>query len=193
MSGYSTLSLPQQHVESGSPKVKEVLETALKQTGFIPNMYSYMANAPGLLNTYLFGYNQFRNETGFSPIEQEVVLLTISRENGCHYCVAAHSVVAAKFSKVPEEVTGAIRNSAAIPDAKLNALSEFTKTLLNTRGHPEKSDLETFLAAGYAEQNVLDILLAISVKIISNYANHLFDTPLDDMFKSREWHTGQVL
>jgi uncharacterized peroxidase-related enzyme len=188
MSENRTLSLPQQSIETGSPKVREVLQKALKQVGFIPNMYGYMSNVPGMLDTYLFGYNQFRTESGFNPVEQEVVFLTISRANGCHYCVAAHSFIADAMSKVPTEVTDAIRNGTAIPDAKLRALSEFVLQMLITQGRPEQSDVATFLAAGYTEQNVLDVLLAISVKTLSNYANHLFNTPLDDMFKKREWH-----
>ena len=60
--------------------------------------------------------------------------------------------------------------------------------MLDKRGHPDQDVVAMFLAAGYSEQHVLDILLAISVKTLSNYANHLFNTPLDDMFKSREWH-----
>lgn len=188
MSEHRTLNLPQQSIEAGSTKVKEVLEKALKQVGFIPNMYGYMANVPGMLDTYLFGYNQFRTESGFNSVEQEVVFLTISRANGCHYCVAVHSFIADAMSKVPVEVTDAIRNGTTIPDTKLKALSEFTLATLNTRGRPEQSDVALFLTREYTEQNILDILLAISVKTLSNYANHLFNTPLDDMFKSRKWN-----
>lgn len=182
-----TLSLPLQTIESGSPRAREVLDKALKQVGFIPNMYGYMANSPALLDTYLFGYHQFRTESGLTPVEQEVVFLTISRENACHYCVSAHSLIADAFSKVPTEVTDAIRNGTDIPDAKLKVLSHFTSVLLETRGRPCRGEVVTFIAGGYTEAHVLSILLAISVKTLSNYANHLFETPLDDMFKPREW------
>lgn len=185
-----TLTLPLQTIENSTPRAKEVLDKALKQVGFIPNMYGYMVNSPALLDTYLFGYNQFRTESGFTPVEQEVVFLTISRENGCDYCVSAHSVIADAFSKVPAEVTDAIRNGTEIPDVKLKALNGFTKELLNTRGRPCKTEVAAFIATGYTEAHVLSILLAISVKVLSNYANHLFETPLDDMFKAREWHAA---
>lgn len=187
MSNQATLTLPMQSIENSSPRAKEVLDKALKQVGFIPNMYGYMVNSPALLDTYLFGYNQFRTESGFTPIEQEVVFLTISRENSCHYCVSAHSVIADAYSKVPTEVTDAIRNGTEIPNAKLKALSDFTKALLNKRGRPCITEVEAFIAAGYAETHVLSVLLAISVKVLSNYANHMFETPLDEMFKAREW------
>lgn len=181
------MSLPAQTLTSESPRVRGVLETAKKQVGFIPNMYSRMVNSPGLLETYLTGYDRFRRESGFTPAEQEVVFLTVSRENGCHYCVAAHSALADNFSGVPAAVTDAIRDETSIPDPKLSALSEFTRHLLVTRGWPDRADVETFLRAGYEERHILEIVLAVAVKTLSNWSNHLFQTPLDEMFAAREW------
>jgi AhpD family alkylhydroperoxidase len=146
-----------------------------------------MANSPGLLETYLDGYHRFRTDSGFTPAEQEVVFLTISRSNACEYCVAAHSLIADQISKVPPPVTEALRDARSIPDSKLAALSTFTHTLLVTHGLPSKADVHAFLAAGFEERQVLEIILAIAVKTLSNYANHLFHTPLDDMFARREW------
>lgn len=190
MSPNYRLTLAPRTTSDAEPRAKAGLESAQKQLGFIPNMYAYMANSPILLDSYLYTYALFRQQSGFSPVEQEVVFLTISRENSCHYCVAAHSFVADVMSKVPAEVTNAIRDSLAIPDARLQALSTFTKTLLDTRGHPSQEDVVTFLAAGYRETHVLSIVQAISVKTLSNYANHLFATPLEDLFKPREWRAN---
>lgn len=181
------LNLPPKTLDNADPKSRTVLEKAKAQTGFIPNMYAGMANSPGLLETYLDGYIRFRKESGFTPAEQEVVFLTISRSNGCDYCMAAHSFIADQMSKVPQPVTEAIRQGQTIPDAKLAALSTFTSTLLASRGLPSKTDVEAFLSAGYEERQVLEIILAIAVKTLSNYSNHLLHTPLDEMFSSREW------
>ena len=57
----------------------------------------------------------------------------------------------------------------------------------NTIGRPAQEDVSSFLEAGYTEKHVLDIILALAVKTLSNYANHIFATPLDPMFKVREW------
>ena len=155
--------------------------------GMIPNMYTRMANSPGAFETYLHGYERFRKDSGFTPAEQEVVLLSISFENGCEYCVAAHSVVADTSSRVPREVTDAIRAGKPVPDAKLRALSELTRAIVSTRGRPLEKDVRAFLAAGYAERQILELVLAVAVKTISNYLNHLFETPVDDAFRSRAW------
>ena len=181
------LGLEKQLLNTVGPRGKEVLENALSQVGFIPNMYAYMVNSPGLLDTYLHGYHLFRTASGFTPPEQEVVFLSISYENECAYCMAAHSAIADTKSKVPVEVTEAIRNGREIPDPKLKALSEFTRTMVATRGQPSDLDVEVFLAAGYIEKHILEIILAIAVKTLSNYSNHLFHTPVDPMFAARRW------
>lgn len=187
MSSEYKMTLSPKTLPNAESKAKAVLEKAKAQLGFIPNMYAGMANSPGLLETYLDGYDRFRKNSGFSPAEQEVVFLTISRGNGCDYCMAAHSMIADQMSKVPPAVTAAIREGRAIPDSKLAALSGFTDILLATRGLPSKADVAAFLGAGYQERHVLEIILAIAVKTLSNYSNHLFHTPLDEMFAKREW------
>lgn len=187
MSANYQIRLASRAMHNAEPRAKANLEIAEKSLGFIPNMYAYMANAPILLDSYLYTYGLFRQESGFTPVEQEVVFLTISRENGCHYCMAAHSFVADAMSKAPTKVTDAIRDGRDIPDAKLQALSAYTKTVLNSRGHPCEESTAAFLAAGYTEQHILNIVQAIAVKTMSNYANHLFGTPLDDIFKGRAW------
>lgn len=175
-------------VEShAEPLAAKLLQDAQAKLGFVPNMYGGMANSPGLLDTYVHGYERFRELSGFTPAEQEVVLLAISRENGCNYCVAAHSFLADKMSGVPVEVTDAIRNGKPIPDAKLAVLHDFTRTLVVKRGLPSQVDVSAFLAAGYSERQILEIVLAVAVKTLSNYANHLFHTPVDAMFASRAW------
>ena len=146
-----------------------------------------MVNSPGLLETYLDGYARFRKDSGFTPAEQEVVFLTLSRDNGCDYCMAAHSTIAEKMSKVPRQVTEAIREGRQIPDPKLAALSAFTDKMFTSRGLPSKADVRAFLDAGYEERHVLEIILALAVKTLSNYSNHLFHTPLDQGFAERAW------
>jgi uncharacterized peroxidase-related enzyme len=189
MSSSRALTLPGHTPSSASARIRGVLQQAQEQVGFLPNMYTNMVNSPGLLETYLLGYERFRKESGFSPAEQEVVFLTISRENGCRYCVAAHSMLAEKVSGVSRDVVAAIRDGTAIPDLKLAALSHFTRTLLAKRGWVDRTDVDRFVAAGFGERQVLEIVLAMAVKTLSNSSNHLFDTQVDDVFAKWGWRS----
>jgi AhpD family alkylhydroperoxidase len=149
-------------------------------------MYARMANVPGLLETYLTGYSAFRTESGLSPAEQETILLAIGRTHGCGYCVAAHSTLA-DLAKVPAEITDALRAGEPLPDPRLDALATFTVAFVESRGLPTAAQVEAFLGAGYTENDILQVLLAVAVKTISNYTNHLFHTPVDDLFARRAW------
>ncbi len=181
------VSLSPLTMDEADPEARSLLEGAQKQYGMVPNMYARLANVPDLFATYLYGYERFRKHSGFTPAEQEVILLTISRENECSYCMAAHSWVAQNMSKAPPDVIEAIRTGAPIRDPKLAALSLFTARMVRSRGTPVQEDARQFLEAGFSEVNILEIILAIAVKVISNYSNHIFHTPVDAAFAACEW------
>lgn len=192
MSEVAKLSLSPKTIETAEPRAQAALETAQKRLGFVPNMYAGMANAPGLLDTYLFGYGLFREESGFTPAEQEVVFLTISYLNGCTYCMAAHSMIGEKKSNVPASSLEALREGRALPDPKLDALSIFTRIMVDSRGRPTQAQLQDFLDAGHTERHVLEVILAIAVKTLSNYSNHLFHTEVDPAFAAYRWQEEEA-
>lgn len=187
MGNTARLDLAAQTIEGSEGNARDLLLKAKAQVGFVPNMYAKMANAPEVLETYLFGYQRFREANGFTPVEQEVVLLTISRYHGCSYCMAAHSMIADKMSKIPADILQALRAGSDIPDTKLAALSDFTKIVVEQRGAPTPNQLSRFRYAGYTDRHVLEIILAVAVKTISNYCNHLFHTEVDPVFDKYKW------
>lgn len=181
----SNLSL--KSINDAEQEAKTLLESTQKKLGFIPNMYFAMANSPGLLNTYMQGYSAFREKSGFSPIEQEVVFLAISQANGCEYCMAAHSFLAEAASGVPSDVTAAIRDGRQVPEMHLNALSVFARLMVITRGLPSQTEVDAFISAGYSDEHILEIIHAVAIKTISNYTNHIFHTEVDNIFSPHEW------
>lgn len=185
-SEYKT-ALPLKTTGNAEPKANALLETAQKKMGFVPNMYKAMANSSNLLSAYVQGYDDFRANSDFSPAEHEVIFLTISQINGCEYCMAAHSFLAGAMSGVPDDATVAIRDGKPIPDTKLSALNIFTQLMVIKRGLPDRKEVEAFLSAGYEEKDILEIILAIAVKTISNYTNHIFHTEVDEVFSKHLW------
>lgn len=184
---WAQLTLPLISLDAAEGRTKDVLETARRQTGGIPNIYAAMVNSPALLGTYLHGYSLFRKESSFAPGEQELVFLVISRVNECTYCMAAHSMITQAVSKTPDQAINAIRADGVIDDPKLRALAEFTRVMVLSRGRPSYGDLGAFLTAGYTQQSVLEIILAIAVKTISNYTYQVFHTEVDERFKEFAW------
>lgn len=187
MTSVARLALDPLTVDAAVGPARSMLESAHRRLGFVPNMYANMAHSPELLAVYQAGYGTFRSGGGLTPAEQEVVFLTISRFHGCPYCVATHSMIADQGSGVPADVLTAIRNAGEIPDPKLRALAEFTWVLVDSRGAPDPAQLAAFRAAGYADRQVLEIVLAIAVKTMSNYVNNLFHTEIDPAFSAYAW------
>ena len=174
-------------IADAEPDARRLLEQTKATMGFVPNMYAAMAQMPALLDSYLHSYTAFRTGAGFTPQEQELVFLVISRENTCGYCMAAHSFVADHMSKLPTEITDAIRNDTTIADPKLAALASMTRTMFHTRGRPDHDSVQEFQAAGYQERQLLGIVLGLATKTLSNYSNHLLDPTVDAVFTARHW------
>ncbi len=168
---------------------RESLTQVHNKYGFIPNLLGTFAHSPEALEGYL-ALGELLARTDFDATEQQVLLLTISRENGCEYCVAAHSTVAAG-QNVPSEVVEAIRDGRTIAEPRLEALSRFATAVVEQRGRVSQDQLEAFIDAGFAERQVLDVILATAMKTLSNYTNHLAHTELDSPFEARRWSAGR--
>jgi uncharacterized peroxidase-related enzyme len=177
-----SINMQPKTMENAASDSKEIFQASKEKFGFIPNMYLNMANSPSALAVYYMGYNQFRERSGFTPTEQEVIFLTLSKENECHYCTAAHSTIADKISKVPKSVIHAIRLGKVVEDPKLAVLSDFTRVMHLSRGNPTQQEIDNFISAGFKAEQMLDVVLAVAVKTISNYSNHLFQTSIDKAF-----------
>ncbi|MCI0720196.1 MAG: carboxymuconolactone decarboxylase family protein [Acidobacteria bacterium] len=172
--------------ESTAPEgARETLQQAKAKYGFLPNLLGVMAESPSLLKGYLALGDLF-DKTSFSNAERQVILLAVSRENKCHYCVAAHSAVA-EMTKVPAKVIEALREGHPIPDAKLEALKTFVVKVVSSRGWPAEEDIRAFLDAGYTRRHIFEVILGVGYKTLSNYTNHLAETPLDRPFQAKEW------
>lgn len=179
------------HDEQSAPAASRgLLEDSRKKFGFVPNLYGHMAESPALLRSY-FDLSELFAASNLSPVQQQVVLLTVSRFHGCRYCVAAHSL-AADMMQVPAEITDAIRDGRSIPDAKLQTLRVFTEVLLEQRAWLSTKQQEALLAAGYSRQQLLDVLVGVALKTLSNYTNHLTETELDEAFGARAWQSEAV-
>ncbi len=172
-------------IETAPDQSVALLQGAEKAFGFVPNLIGVLAESPTVAEAYLT-LSQIFDKSSLNPVERQVAILAISRYNECDYCMASHSVIAS-MQKVPADVIHAIRNDQPIADAKLEALRTFATTLVDKRGWVSDDDVAAFLSAGYTQAQILEIILAASLKTLSNYANHVAETPLDDALASRAW------
>ena len=172
--------------ESAPDAARALLQGAQQQMGFVPNLYAHLANAPAALEAY-FGLSSQFDKTSFNPVERQVVLLAASVENGCEFCVAAHSMIARKMAKAPDAVVDALRNRSTLPDPRLQALAVFTRNMVKERGWVTGAPLAAFLQAGFTHQQALEVVLGVTMKTLSNYANHLTGTQSNAEFSGESW------
>lgn len=153
--------------------------------GFVPNLHRVLAESPAALEAYaaLWG---FAEKTSFNAVERNVAYLAIIYENECTYCMAGHTNLS-NMAKVDGAVIAAIREGRPVGDAKLEALRQFASSVTRNRGVVSGAEVDAFKAAGFTNQSVLDVLVLAATKLISNYTNHLADTPLDPFMKGAEW------
>lgn len=176
---------PLHDVESAPEAARPALERAEVAYGFIPNLLRVLAEAPAALEAYTT-LNGLLEETSFTPAERQILLLSVSAENGCEYCVPAHSGLARRAG-VPEEVVEAIRDGRPAPDHRLQALRRFAQVVVRERGHAPEAEIDAFRDAGFSRANLLEVLLGVAMKTLSNYTNHMAGTPVDEPFEALAW------
>jgi len=172
-------------IDNASEDSKPFLTGAKEAYGFVPNLLGNMAESPALLEGYLTLSGIF-NKANLSETERQIIMMTNNRLNGCTYCMAAHTTIS-QMKDVDAGVIEALRNGTEIADPKLEALRKFTIVVNETNGWPESSDVESFLASGYTKQTVLEVILGTSFKVMSNYTNHITQTPVDEAFAPNKW------
>jgi uncharacterized peroxidase-related enzyme len=182
------VDLPIHAVETAPDAAQAALRHSLDNYGFVPNLHGVMAEAPPILKAYK-RLGELYAETSMSVLERQVVLLSISAFHACDYCMAAHSMLAT-MEKMPADVLEALRAGAPIPDPKLEALRSFATRMAESRGRVTPAEVDALKAHGYTDATVLEVVLAVGYKVLSNYVNHLKETPLDAPFTDFAWDRG---
>jgi alkylhydroperoxidase family enzyme len=174
------------HTEESAPEAsKSILADSKKSFGMIPGLHAVMAEAPALLKAYKAVGELFTN-TSFDKDELTVIWQTVNVEHRCYYCVPGHTAIS-KSMGVSDDISNALRNETPLPNARLEALRTFTLSVVRNRGNVDDSGVQAFLDAGFDQQQILEVILGVSMKVMSNYTNHLSQTPVDSAFTQFTW------
>jgi len=165
--------------EASQPFLNEIQ----KSFNFIPNLFGVLANSPALLEGYLTLSAAYGKAT-LTPPERELVLLAVSVENACPYCIAAHSTVLKSIHHLAADTVVAVRSNVALADQKLNALVSLTKEMVAERGHVRSEAIAPFIEAGYDKTQILEILIGVALKTMSNYTHHISSIDIDPAFQA---------
>jgi AhpD family alkylhydroperoxidase len=171
-----------QSTEATAPAAAQpLLAQARAMFGFVPNLAVVMAAEPATLESYFHALQAF-GQTSLSPIEQQIVLMSVSRANRADYSLAIHAALAAKRGAATD-VVKAVGTGAPVSDPRLAALRRFTEILTIGRGEIASAELVAFLAAGYDRKAVVAVAFGIAAKTFANALAHLARTPVDEPFE----------
>lgn len=158
-----------------SPANQVIFDNLTKMAGRVPNLYATFAHSENALGNYLTLQN---GKSSLRVKEREVINLVVSQVNDCKYCLSAHTVIA-KLQGFNDQQILEIRKAAITFDHKLDALAKLTKSITENRGHADPQLVENFYEVGYDEGNLVDVVMVVGDKIISNYMYALTAVPID--------------
>jgi AhpD family alkylhydroperoxidase len=169
----NSFNVPQRNeVSEKNQKLFDEMQTAMHQ---VPNLYATFAYSENALGAYLAAENA---PTALSPREVETVNLAVSQVNNCVYCLSAHRLVA-KANGFKEQEVAELRAGKASFDPKLNILSQLAKNIAEQRGHIDPTLLDSFFAAGYTKENLVDTIMLIGIRSITNFQHAITKVPVD--------------
>lgn len=158
-----------------SPANQALFDTLVKQLGFVPNLYATFAHSAHALPAYLALQ---ATRSSLSAKEREVVNLAVSEVNGCEYCLAAHTVIARKFGYSDAQILEVRRGRASF-DPRLDALARLVHEIALERGHADPARVQAFFEAGWTKENLVDAIVAVGDKTITNFLHGTTRVPVD--------------
>lgn len=161
--------------EEVSPKNQLLFDKMQKQLGMVPNLYAAFAYSENALGTYL---NLENGPTSLDTKQMEVINLVVSEVNNCNYCLAAHTVIA-KNTGFSKEQTIEMRSGSSSIDPSLNVLAKLMKSMVVNKGHIDHELIEDFFQAGYTKENLVDVIIAVGSRTITNYLHAIVDVTVD--------------
>lgn len=176
---------PAKYDEAAQPDLDSVQE----EYGFVPNLAGILGHAPEVLRGYL-GLAQSFEKCSLGFPERQVVLIAASVANSCEYCVAAHST-GAKAETSLGPLVEQVRSGRPLSDTRLEALRLLTTDIVERRGWPQDDTVSRFLAAGFERQQLLEVVLGVALKTLTNYVNHLAAPEVDPQFSAEAWSAAE--
>lgn len=162
--------------EQASSQSRQIFEGIEKTVGILPNIYAVIGNSANALGSYLT-FSEAQKNGSFNAKEREAIFLAVSEENGCNYCLAAHTAIA-KMNGFSEDETLELR-AGTIDDRKLNVLTNLSKSIIANRGRADENLIMEFYETGYDEKALVDLVALVVDKTFSNYIGRLAKPEID--------------
>lgn len=162
--------------EHATGKAKELLTAVKKTMGATPNIFTAFANAPAALDAYL-AFNTSLSQGALNAQLREKLALVTAGFNGCNYCASAHVFLGDKAGIDNEELKSNLQGKSQ--DVRDQAALTFALQLIEKRGRVDETELQAIRAAGFSDEEIIEILAHVALNTFTNYFNEAFQTEID--------------
>jgi uncharacterized peroxidase-related enzyme len=176
---------PVHTIDTAPEWAKQPLVQLQEAFGFVPAVAATMANSAPLMNSFFSSFGHFRGEGSFSPAERQVLLLSNAVANKCAWAIAFHTLEALTDG-VPPAAVEALRQGGLPAEPRLAALSALTRALIAKRGHLDEADTAAFAAAGYSDNQILEVINGVAISTMTNYTAIVAGVPLEERLRAYE-------
>jgi len=171
------------------PSSQAVLDSIAERIGFVPELFNTLAQQPGVVEAFV-GLDAAFTDTSLTPIERQTILLAASVENCGRYCVAGHTLFGRSIG-MQEQAIAAIRSAGTVEDERLAALETFVQQLIRARGHTSAEEVAAFIQAGFSREQILEVVMGVTLKTFSNYVDSTLQLRLDEQFEAAAWSSTE--
>jgi uncharacterized peroxidase-related enzyme len=170
----SRIAIPTQ--DEAPAETQPILDAVQKQLGFTPNIHRLLSISPAALRGFV-GLQRPLSTT-LDIQTRDAIALAVSEADGCDYCVAAHSYVAANFAKMsPTEI--AFNREGRSTDPKRGAAAHLAKMLIETRGKVSDAEMAAIREAGFRDSEIVEIAALTAQFLLTNFVNNVAQTEID--------------
>lgn len=157
-------------------QTKDLLDAVKAGLGVVPNFLRVLANSPTALQSFL-GFHGIAGHGALDHQTQERIALAVAEQNGCDYCLAAHSAIGRKAGLSAADILSARLGSA--DDAKANAAIAFSSALLRDLGNVSDAEFEAVRQAGHSDAEIVEIIAHTALNIFTNVLNKAVQVEVD--------------
>ena len=160
-------------------KSQPILENYVKVLGLVPNFFALISQSPDALKAIADMHQTLGKSLGHKTRER--IHIMTAEVNGCSYCLTAHTALGAKLQGLSAEDMELNRDGHST-DPQADAALQFAYKVAKGRGHIDASAVEAVRAAGFTDQQVIDIVAETAFSFITNIFNNTFATERDMAF-----------
>jgi AhpD family alkylhydroperoxidase len=170
--------IPIHTVDSAPEGSRDALKSLESKYGKVLNIHGEMAHSPAVLHAYVALQDVVREHATIDAKTREAIALAVGKQDECDYCQAVHTS-GGKAAGLTADEMAAVRRGEVNFDPKLDALLHLAREYTAKVGNTTDEAWQAAIDAGWADTQVTELSIHVTLNLLTNYFNHHVHTELD--------------